>query len=234
VRQSGPVTDYLAVLGRELDFDPTLSRRVRIEVEDHLWQAVEARGRDSLENQLHAILRFGDPRALARQYVAAALLARIRRVGAAMVLAAGAIFLAMKARVAWYAWMRWEASPDFKALSALALPIDRYATMLAIAFALIGCAYIATRRAPARCHLPYRKQLTRCIVLCGAAALALSVSVATETVLTGIRLSGAQWCAAAAVPVLSLGVELAAVVGFVLAIQATIRRTALAASRLRD
>ena len=49
-----------------------------------------------------------------------------------MIFAATAIYLAMKARVAWYDWMRWEPNSDYTAVSAIALPIDRYATMLAI------------------------------------------------------------------------------------------------------
>ena len=71
MRQSEPVTDYLAVLARELGFDPALSRRVRCEVEDHLWQAAEVRGGRSVENQLQVILGFGEARELARGYVAA-------------------------------------------------------------------------------------------------------------------------------------------------------------------
>jgi len=232
--RSGPVTDYLAVLGRDLGFDPALSRRVRGEVEDHLWQATDARGGRSVENQLQAIVSFGEPRELARGYLTASLLAQIRRAGTAMILAAAAIYLAMKARVAWYGWMRWEPNSDFAAVSAIALQIDRYATMLAIMAALIACAYIATRRAPARINTSYRKQLNRCIVLCSASAGALSVCVATEVVLTGVRQLGMQWCAAAVIPVLSLIVEIAAVIGFVFSIHATIRRTALAASLLQD
>jgi hypothetical protein len=100
--RSGPVTDYLAVLARELGFDPALSRRVRGEVEDHLWQAADVRGGRSVENQLQAILSFGEPRELARGYLTASLLAQIRRAGTAMIFAAAAIYLAMKARVAWY------------------------------------------------------------------------------------------------------------------------------------
>ena len=234
MRQSEPVTDYLAVLARELDFDPALSRRVCCEVEDHLWDAAEARGGPSVENQRQAILGFGEARDLARGYVAASMLAQIRWAGGAMSLAATAIYAAMKARVAWYGWVRWEPTPDYMAVSAFALPIDRYATMLAIIGALIGCAYIATRRAPSRVDWSYRKQLNRCIVLCGASATALSLCVATEAVLTGIRLSGTQWCAATAVPVFSLTVEIAAVIGFVFSIHATIRRATLAASLLRE
>ncbi len=211
-----------------------LSRRVRGEVEDHLWQAADIRGGRSVENRLQAILRFGEARELARGYLTASLLAQIRRAGTAMIFTATAIYLAMKARVAWYDWMCWKPNSDFTAVSAIALQIDRYATMLAIIAALIACPYIATRRAPARVNMSYRKQLTRCIVLCSASAGALSVCVATEVVLTGVRLSGTQWCAAIVIPILSLVVEIAAVVGFVFSIHAMIRRKALAASLLRD
>jgi hypothetical protein len=234
VRQSEPVTDYLAVLARELYFDPALSHRVCCEVEDHLWHAAEARGGPSVENQRGAILGFGEARELARGYVAASMLAQIRWAGGTMILAASAIYVAMKARVAWYGWMRWEPNQDFSALSAIALSIDRYATVLAIVAALIGCAYIATRRAPSLVDWSYRKQLNRCIVLCDASAIALSLCVATEVVLTAVRMSGTQWCAATVVPVLSLLVEIAAVTGFVLSIRTTIRRTELAASLLRE
>jgi hypothetical protein len=130
--------------------------------------------------------------------------------------------------------MRWEPNQDFSGLSAIALSIDRYATMLAILAALIGCAYIATRREPLCVDWAYRKQLNRCIVLCGSSATALSLCVATEMILTGARLSGMQWSAATLVPVLSLVIEIVAVMGFVFSIHATIRRTTLAASLLRE
>ena len=232
--RSGPVTDYLTVLARDLAFDPALSRRVRGEVEDHLWQAVDVRGGRSVENQLRAIQSFGEPRELARGYLTASLLTQIRCAGAAMIFAAAAIYLAMKARVAWYDWIHWEPNSDFAALSAIALQIDRYATKLAILAALIACAYIATRRAPARINTSYRKQLNCCIVLCSASACALSVCVATEVVLTIVRQSGMPWSAAALIPVLSLAVEIAAVFGFAFSIYTTIRRKVLAASLLQD
>ena len=40
MRQPSPIADYAAALARELAFDVSLSRRVRQEVEDHLWEAV--------------------------------------------------------------------------------------------------------------------------------------------------------------------------------------------------
>jgi hypothetical protein len=234
MRRSGPVTDYLAVLARELGFDHALARRVRDEVENHLWEAVDEHGGPSTENQLRAIVSFGEPRELARGYLTASLLTQIRRAGAAMIFAAAAIYLAMKTRVAWYYWMRWEPNSDFTAVSAIALQIDRYATMLAILAALIACAYITTRRAPGRINTSYRKQLNRCIVMCSVSAGALSVCVAAEVVLTGVRQLGMPWSAAAVIPVLSLVVEIAAIFGFVFSIHATIRRKALAASLLQD
>jgi hypothetical protein len=234
VLRSEPVADYLAALARDLGYDPALSRRVCSEVEDHLRQAADVRGGRSVENQLQAILSFGEPRELARAYLTTSLLTQIRCSGAAMVSAAAAIYLAMKARVAWYDWMRWEPNSAFRAVSAIALQIDRYATLLAIMAALIACAYIATRRVPARINTSYRKQLNRCIVLCSASACALSACVTTEMVLTGVRLSGIPWSAAAAIPVLSLVVEIAAIFGFVFSIHTTIGRKALAASLLQD
>jgi hypothetical protein len=234
VRRSGPVTDYLAVLACELGFDPALSHRVCGEVEDHLWQAADVRGGRSVENQLQAILSFGEPRELARGYLAASLLAQIRRASTVMIFAATAIYIAMKARVAWYDWTHWEPNSHFTAVSAIALQIDHYATMLAIMAALTACTYIVTRRAPARVNTSYRNQLNRCIVLCSVSACALSVCVATEVVLTGVRQSGMPWCAAAVIPVLTLVVEIAAIFGFVFAIHTTIRRKALAASLLQD
>jgi len=232
--RSDPVTDYLAVLARDLGFDPALSRRVRGEVEDHLWQAADERGGRSVENQLQAIQSFGEPRDLARGYLTASLLAQIRRAGAVMTFAAVAIYLVMKARVVWLDWMRWGPNSDFATLSAIALRIDRCATVLAILAALIACAYIATRRAPARLNNSWRNQLNRCIALCSASAGALSVCVAMEVVLTGVQLSGMPWSTAAVIPVASLVVEAAAVVAFAVSIRTAIRRKALAAALLQD
>lgn len=104
VRQPSPIADYLDAVTRELSFDTALSRRVCAEIEDHLWEATD--GGQSLENQWQAIANFGDPRELARQYIAASLLRQMRRVGVAMILASTAIFLAMKVRVIWYAFMQ--------------------------------------------------------------------------------------------------------------------------------
>ena len=230
--QPGPVADYLALLASELRFDPALARRVQGEVEDHLWEATEARGGRSDENQLEAVLVFGEPRELARGYAATSLLTQIRYAGLAVILCVAATVLVMKGRVAWYAWMGWQPNTDLATASALL--VDRYATMLTIIAALIASLYIATRRAPLRIDWTYRKELDRCIVLCGVSASVLSVAIAAEVLVNGIRLWGMQWCPAMLVPALSLTVELAAIAGCVLSIRKAVRHIAFARSLLRD
>ena len=64
MRQSDPTANYLDALARELSFDTALSRCVRAEIEDHLWQATG--GCLSVERQLQAIANFGDPREITR------------------------------------------------------------------------------------------------------------------------------------------------------------------------
>lgn len=231
--QSGPIASYVDALAQELSFDAALSRRVRAEVEDHFREAAaDAPGGPSPETLRQAIADFGDPRELARQYAAASLLAQMRRVGVVMLLALAGIFAAMEGRVAWYDLVKWQVSDGAKIAGAIGLPIDRSAFMLALGIALIGCGYIGTRRAPAEFHLAYGKELNRCLLLCGAAAAALLLSVATETVLNCFRLFGTGLSAAALVPALSLAAEMAAAGALVLHIRATLRRTAIAASLL--
>jgi hypothetical protein len=230
VRQPGPIADYLDALARELEFDIALSGRVCAEIEDHLWQAAD--GCLSIASQQQAVANFSDPRDLARQYMTASLLTQMRRVGLAMIGAAAAIYVAMKMRVVWYALMQWESSGEWEAVRATGLAIDHYGFLAAISISLIAWLYISTRRAPIRFHVTYNKELNRCIVLCGAAAAGLIVSVTVETLLTGIRLFEMEWCAPALVPVLSLIVEVAAASLLVFRIRAMIRRAAVAFSFL--
>jgi hypothetical protein len=230
VRQPGPIADYLDALARELGFDIALSRRVCAEIEDHLRQATD--GCLSIESQQRAVANFGDPRDIARQYITSSLLTHMRWVGLAMIGASTAIFLAMKARVVWYEVMQWKLNAEWEAVRTIGLAIDRCGFVGALSIALIGWIYISTRRAPIRFHVAYNKELNRCIVLCGAAATGLIVSVTIETGLAGIRLLGMEWGAAALVPILSLVIEMAAAALLVLRIRAMIRRAAVVFSLL--
>jgi len=231
MRRCDPIADYLDALARALGFDPALARRVRLEAEDHLREAV-AQEPGCADAERRAIANFGDPRALARQYAAFSLLAQARRLGLGAVLALVGIFAAMKARIAWYEFTQWTLSDDLKAMNAIGVPLDRYTFLLALALAIIACGYIASRRAPAEFHGGYGRELKRCVILCAAAAGALLGVVGTETVLTGFRLSAAEW-PAAAIPALSITAEIACAGALVWQIRRALRRAACAASLLR-
>jgi hypothetical protein len=233
--QCCPIADYAQALARELAFDPALSRRVRAEVEDHLWQASGA-GSDasSPEAQRLAIARFGQPRELARQYVAAALMVQMRRLAALAMLAVAVVFIAMELRLAWYSHMQWGPSRDWSSLSALGLAVDRYAFLLSLGVALAGCGYLATRRIAVRFDAGYGRQLHRGIAMCGMAAVALLVTVIAEILLTGIRLSAVEWHIAAIIPALSLMTEMAAAGALILLIRTAVRRQTAAVRLLRS
>jgi hypothetical protein len=204
------IPDYLELLARELDFDRSLSRRVRQEVEDHLWEAVAA---DSTGNMLaaqqRAIASFGDARVIAAQFAVVSLANYTRRAGVAAVLVIAGVFMAMKARIAWYAAMQWAISDDMKAVSGLVVQIDRYSFWLALIVGLGGWVYIRSRGIPAAFHPAYRRQLRRFFLLCITAAAALVVSVISDGVLTALQLPGRELSAEFLVPIVSMAFEIA-------------------------
>jgi hypothetical protein len=206
------IQDYLELLARELDFDRSLSRCVRQEVEDHLWEAVAANPAENIHDaQRQAIANFGDARVIAAQFALISLARQSRRAGIAAVLVIAGVFIAMKARVAWYAAAQWAISDDMRAVSGLVGLIDRYAFLLSVIVGLGGWIYIRSRRIPAAFYPAYRRQLRRFFILCGAAAAALVVSVCSDAVLTAIRLHGTELSAASLVPIFSMAVEIACV-----------------------
>jgi hypothetical protein len=140
----------------------------------------------------------------------------------------------MKGRIAWYGLMQWGVHEDWQAMNAAGVWLDRWAFLLALAGALAACGYIATRRAPAEFHRAYGHQLGRCMMLCAATAAALVVTVAIETVLTGCRLYAAEFSAAAAIPALTLAVELALAGVLVFFILTAFRRARSAAALLEE
>jgi len=234
MRQPSPVADHLAALTRALAFDPALARRMRREAEDHLHEASEHDGGERMADERRAVAAFGDPHMLARRFAAASLLAQTRRTGMIMIAALGGIYLAMQGRIAWYGLMQWGVSEEWRAMNAIGVWLDRWAFLLALAGAAAACGYIATRRAPAEFHRAYGHQLGRCVALCAAAAAALLVVVAIETVLTGCRLYAADLSAAAAIPTLTLAIELALAGVLVVHVHAVFRRARRAAALLED
>jgi hypothetical protein len=206
------IENYLDVLTRELDFDRSLSRCVRQEVADHLWEAVAAdRSGDSFEAERQAVANFGDARAIAAEFAVVSLARHSRRAGIAALLVIVSVFVAMKARVAWYAAMQLAISDDLRAAGSLVITIDRYAFLLSVVIGLGGWIYIQSRRIPTAFDPAYRRQLRRFFLLCGAAAAALAVSVISDAVLTALQLSGTGLSAEFLVPILSMAIELVCV-----------------------
>jgi hypothetical protein len=205
-----PIADFGSAVARELSFDPRLARRLRAEVEDHLHEAVADCADPHGECRLAEVMcAFGEPQAFARQFLATALLSLARRAAAVTALAVIGMFGAMEARAAWYAWVNWPLSDHVRAANAIGHPVDRFAFVLAAAFALTALAYVITRRAPARFHATFGWEIGFCIKLNAAVALALLSAMVTELVLTGVRLFEAELDARALVPFVSLLLEVA-------------------------
>ncbi|HEY1290108.1 MAG TPA: hypothetical protein VGF58_17405 [Burkholderiales bacterium] len=224
------ISDYLERLARELAFDPALARRMRREVEDHLLEALESDASDDrLEAERRVLARFGSPRAIASQFAAGSLAALARRVGFAAVLLIGAVFVVMKARIAWYGVMPVPLANEMRALAELVLSIDRWAFWLALLAAAAGWVYIDSRRPPEDFTREYRKQLRRFSALCSAATAALAVCVAADAALTLLRLTGAQWSVGFVVPLFSMAIELACAGALASWLHAMVRQASRAA-----
>ena len=228
------IPDYLESLSRELDFDRSLSRCVRREVEDHLWEAVAAEpSGNTRQVQQRVIANFGDARAIAAQFAVVSLAQRTRRAGIAAVLVIAGDLVAMKARVAWYAAAQWGISDDMKALRGLVILIDRYAFWMSVIIGLGALAYIFSREIPAAFYPAYRRQLRCFSLLCSATAAALLVSVISDGVLTALQLQGMEPSVEIWVAIFTMAVEIACVGFLVFHIRSNTRRAASAAALLK-
>jgi hypothetical protein len=231
MREPEPIAEYLDAVSRAIAFDIALSRRVRKEVEDHLWESVShASCADPIEAQRQAIANFGDAREIACQYAASSLLAQTRRVGIWAFIALVGIYAAMKGRGAWYGLMQWELTHHLKDVIATWHAIDLNAFRIALAIGIFALGYVASLRAPAGFHKTYRTQVKRCIVLCTAAAVALVISVLIDTVITGLRLFETRVSALSLIAASSVVAEMALITLLALNIRTTIRRIALASA----
>jgi hypothetical protein len=225
------IENYLELLARELDFDRSLSRCVRQEVEDHLWEAVAANpAGNSFEAQRQAVANFGDARAIAAEFAVISLAWHSRRAGVAALLVIVSVFVAMKARVAWYAAMQLTISDDLRAAGSLVITIDRYAFLSSVVIGLGGWIYIRSRQIPTAFDPAYRRQLRRFFLLCGAAAAGLVVSVISDAVLTALQLSGTGLSAEFLLPILSMAIELVCVCILIFRIRGVALRAACTAA----
>jgi hypothetical protein len=228
------ISDYLEALEGALRFNRSLSQRVRQEVEDHLWEAVAADcGGGGVEAERRAIARFGDPRALAAQLALVSLVKQARGLAAAIVLIVAVVFVAMKARVAWYAVTQWSMADDARALGAIVLSVDRYAFWLAVFFAMAGFVYLADRPIAPVLPSAVSTQLRRFFILGVAATGALALSVISDAVLTALQLRGTQLCVQSLVPILSMGLEIAFAGVLAFQVRSMARRATCTASLLK-
>jgi hypothetical protein len=229
------IQDYLGRLAHELDYDRSLSRRVRQEVEDHLWEAVAAdpTGNTS-ESQRRVIARFGDARAIAAEFAVLSLARHSRRAALVAVLVIAGVFIAMKARVAWYVVMPSAIDDDIRAVSALVVLIDRYAFLSSVIIGFGGWIYIQTRNIPAAFDPVYRNELRRFFLTCRTAAAALIVSVASDAVLTALRLRGMAFSATSLVPIVSMAIEIVCVGILVFQIRRVVLRAMSTAALMKS
>jgi hypothetical protein len=212
MQHAGLIAAYVDRLAGELKFDASLSRCVRQEVEDHLWEAAaDSAASTAIEAQQRAIANFGDARMIAAQFALISLAKHSRRVSVTAILVIACVFIAMKARLTFYAATQWTMSEDVRAVSAIVGSVDRYAFWLSVIIGLSSLAYITRSRIPASLQPEYRRQLRRFFILCTAATGALVVSVISDGVLTALLLRGTEFSMQFLVPIFSMAIEIACV-----------------------
>jgi HAAS len=223
------IRDYLDALATALSFDPSLSRRVRREVEDHLLDAIAADpARDRSEAEGRAVARFGEPHAIAAEFARVSAARQARSLAAAIVVMVFVVFIAMKTRVAWYAATRWTMAEDMRPASEIVLLIDRYAFWTSVILAVAGFAYMVGRRIPPVLHRARDRHLRHVSLLCTIATAALVVSVISDGLLTAFWLREALLRAESLVPLISMAFEVACVGVLAWQIRAITRRAACA------
>jgi hypothetical protein len=215
------LSDYLDRLAAALSFDPDLAARVRLEVACHLQDAADARG-GSADAMEIAIRRFGPPVWLARQYSDLSLLRRAAQLSSSILLIAGGMFLAMKARGLFPVHPLGAASGDVQMVQAVAFSIDKVSFLAALLLGAAGCIYVAAGRLLAPFHRRSASHSSRCILLSWMMACPLALCVIADVTLVVARLPGAAIGLPAAMSLLSAASEI-----FFLAIMVRIVRKSL-------
>ena len=221
---------YLDTLTQELSFDPALARRMRAEAEDHIREAIACDPMGAtLESERRAIARFGAARDIAAQCAIPSLLKQVRHAGASVTLIAVGVLIAMKSRLAWYGAAIVSDDPVLDNLRAIILSVDRYAFWCALLIAVYGWTHIGFVRASRETSLVLRKRLRQSLTMCSAAAVAVVITVASDTILTALKLFPAGQSAAIFFPSLTIGLEAALAIVLVLRLRITVQRLASSA-----
>jgi hypothetical protein len=210
MQESGLIEAYTESLASKLNFDPSLSRRVRREIQDHLWEAAAADpSGDGREAVQHAIANFGDPHVIAAEFATAWLARQTWKVGVTIIFVIASVFVAMKARVTWYAAGQWILSDHVRAVAKIVGLIDACAFYVSVILGIAGCAYLVVRRAPptALCAA-HCSRLRHLLFLSAVSAAALSVSVIGDGVLTALRAVGREFTVEFLIPIFSIAIEI--------------------------
>jgi len=228
------IADYLDALTYELRFDPALAHRVRQEVEDHLRQSADEANDCTAppEAQLRAIARFGDQRAIARQYAPTALLAQSRRAGIVVLLVLAGIYAMMKGRLAWYGFTQWSLSPDVAAIVATGFSVVRWVFIIAVSLAVVGAAYVGSRQPMQKFDSGCHRQLLCCVAFCASAAVALLIAIGLDGIMLGLRMAGREPSTIVVVPIFSMVVEASLGILLVRTVAEAIQRTVAARALL--
>jgi hypothetical protein len=206
------ISGYLEMLSAALSFDRALAQRVRQEVEDHLQEAIAADASNSgIAAEHRAIAEFGDAQAIAAQFAMISVAEQMRKLGIVLILVIASVFVAMKARIAWYAVTGGGVGHDMTPVARIVGSVDRYSFWLSVVIGIGSFAYVVGRPIPTFVDGRYRKQLRRVLVSCLAAIPPLVVSVVSDGVLTTIQLVGAELCAWSLVPIGTMAIEIACV-----------------------
>ena len=210
MQESRMIAAYAELLASKLDFDPSLSRRVRQEVQDHLWEAAAADPSDNGREEVQrAIANFGDPHVIAAQFATTWLVRQTWKVGVTVILVIGGVFVAMKARVTWYAAAQWGLSDDVRAVAKSVGLIDACAFWLSVIVGIVGCTYVVVRRVPptALCAA-HCSRLRHLLFLSTVSAASLTVSVISDGMLTALRLVGREFSSDFLIPISSMVMEI--------------------------
>jgi hypothetical protein len=207
MREPEVISAYVANIADKLDFDPSLSRRVRQEVEDHLWEKMSASSpTDGFTMAQEVIARFGDAQTLAAEFATVWLAEQARKLSAASVLLLLGLLVMMKARLAWYGLGQWTLADEVRAVGLTVGLVDAYAFWLAVGFAAAGWGLMFSHRVAASCKAQCRR--IRCVVyLTSVSTFALMVSGACDVALTVFRLVGRDFSAQALIPIASVAAE---------------------------
>src|SRR5262245_12943640 len=179
MREPETVAAYAASIAERLEFDPSLARRVRQEVEDHLWESMRAR---AVETVRDATTRFGDPQVLAAEFATAWLAAQTRKTSAVAIIVVLVLLLVMKVRLAWYGIAQWTLNDELRLAGSAISSIDVCAFWLAVGLLAAAWAYLTIHRVAASCAAQCRK-LRHVVYLTALCWFALAISVTCDVIL---------------------------------------------------